>query len=65
MPIPVMNKNQLDNLWQRLNILESKGLTRGKEALNIRFRLELNARRVVWNNRGIKIIDGGRLKEVA
>lgn len=65
MKIPVLSKNQLDSLWQRLSVLESQGKPKCKEALTIRYRLELNARRIIWNTRGIRVLDGGRLKEVA
>ncbi len=55
-------KKSLDSLWDKLNALEEAGKAKGKEATEIRHRLELNARLVVWNKRGIKVLDGGKAK---
>ncbi len=58
--IPVMNKKQVDALWNEMGVLEGHSNSRHKARIKeIQRLLELNARRVIWNNRGIKIIKGG------
>ena len=63
--IPVMSKKKLDKLWEELGFLESLVKRTAKDNARIKeiqHMLELNARRIIWNNRGIQIIEGGKIK---
>lgn len=63
--IKTLKKKELDAFWECLGMLESKSNKSHSDLKQIKIlqhNLELNARRVIWNKRGIKVIPGGKAK---
>jgi len=65
--IKTLQKNQLDEIWDKIVTLENKPKRSQDDEITLtglKRTAELNARKVAWIKRGIMIIEGGK-KEVA
>ena len=64
-PLKTLSKDQLDWLWAQLTNLEEKVKRTPLESATIKelqHKLEINARKVNWNARGVRVINGGKQK---